>query len=88
MDECQLVLRLDAGTAAQRDVVLCRYVREYLEGEIPNGSDDNGNGLMDERGFSADVADGVWTLRLTVERRDASGRLVTKTHETSVRPRN
>lgn len=88
VDECMLVLRLNAGEADQQDVVLCRYVREYLEGEEQNGIDDNGNGLVDERGFSADVDGGVWNLRLTIERHDANGRLLTNTHETSVRPRN
>lgn len=88
VDECMLVLRLKDGSEDRQDVVLCRYVREYLEGEEPNGIDDNGNGLVDERGFSADVDGDVWNLRLTIERLDANGRRLTNTHETSVRPRN
>lgn len=88
VDECMLVFRQNAGESDQRDIVLCRYVREYLEGEEPNGIDDNENGLKDERGFCANVDGDVWSLRLTIERRDAKGRLLTSTHETSVRPRN
>lgn len=88
VDECILVLTTDVGGADEREVVLTRWVREYLEGEEPNSADDNGNGVEDERGFSLDVVGTVWNVRLTLERHDATGRLVTHTVETSVRPRN
>ena len=68
--------------------VLARFVREYLEGEVPNGKDDNGNGLVDEMGLSFDSIGMVWTVRLTLERRDANGNLCTQTVQTAVKMRN
>lgn len=88
VDEGLLVLRQDPGGPNDRTVVLARHVREYLEGEEPNGLDDNGNGLVDERGLCVSVSGGVYTIRLTLERKDSNGRLLTRTVETSVTPRN
>jgi hypothetical protein len=83
-----IVRRENAGTASERTIVLTRWVRELLEGELPNGEDDNGNGLIDEPGLSFDVIGEVWTIRLTLERPDNKGRLVTHTVQTSVKTRN
>jgi len=88
VDEGQIVQRLNAGRPDEYEVVLSNWVREYLEGEEPNGKDDNGNGLVDEPGLSFDVMGEVWTVRLTLERRDGKGRLATHTVQTSVKTRN
>lgn len=88
VDEQMLVLVESPGLPGEKTVVLSRWVREYLEGETPNGKDDNGNGLTDEPGFALSVSEGVWTIHLTLERLDRSGRNRTHTVETSVRPRN
>jgi hypothetical protein len=63
-------------------------VSEYLEGERPNGTDDNGNGLIDERGLCITVENGIYTIRLTVVGKDSRGRQIFHTVETSVTPRN
>jgi prepilin-type N-terminal cleavage/methylation domain-containing protein len=88
IDECVVVLRTDVGEPTERRIELTRWVPEYLEGEIPNGLDDNGNGLVDERGLSFDLVGDVWTIRLSLERRDGKGRTLVHTVETSVTSRN
>jgi hypothetical protein len=88
IDEGVLVKRVIPASGTTRTTVMTRWVREYLEGEIPNGLDDNGNGLIDERGFCVDRSDDVWILRLTIERSDATGRILSSTAATTVRPRN
>jgi len=88
IDEGEVIRIIDAGTMNERTVVLTRFVREYLEGEIPNGKDDNGNGLVDEPGLCFDAIGDVWTVRLTIEKRDTKGRLVTQTVQTAVKLRN
>jgi type II secretory pathway pseudopilin PulG len=88
VDERRVVLSTDTSVAG--GVVLVENVRELLEGELANGLDDNGNGLIDEPGFCAtyDVASGVVTLRLTIERTAPEGAAVTRTTETAMRLRN
>ena len=88
VDEGIVVWVKDPGGANERLVVLTHWVREYLEGEKPNGMDDNGNGLVDERGLSFDFVGGVLTVRLTLERKDNTGRVHGRTCEVSVTPRN
>jgi hypothetical protein len=71
-------------------VVWARDVSDLLEGEIENDADDNGNGLVDERGLSFEIDDtgNVLTIRLTCERLDEGRRPLRKTVETAVRLRN
>ncbi len=73
VDEGELVFTLNQGTSEERRVVLCRGVREYLEGEVPNGKDDNGNGFVDERGFCFSLDGAVLRIRLSVESRNEAG---------------
>lgn len=72
----------------EQRVVLTKLVRPYLEGELPNGMDDNRNGLIDEKGLSFVVDRNAVHIRLTLERVDANGKLVTSTVETTVTCRN
>lgn len=69
-------------------IVLASGVAELLEGESPNGLDDNDNVLTDETGLSFSANGNVVTIRLTCQRRDEGGRLLTRTAETAVRLRN
>jgi hypothetical protein len=68
--------------------VLTHWVRELLEGEEENGIDDNGNGLVDERGFCVERFGETLVVRLTLQRADAEGHLLTRTAVTSTRVRN
>ena len=63
-------------------------MRELLEGELANGLDDNGNGLIDENGaaFARDGRD--LRLYLTLEGLARDGRPVTRTLETTIWARN
>ncbi len=88
VDEGLLVLVLDQGGPDEREVVLAHDVREYLEGEIGNGADDNGNGLIDERGVAFERLDSDLCLHLTLETLDPAGRAVIRTLETTVWSRN
>lgn len=90
IDECEVVLVENRGTANERRTVLVRRVQELLQGELANGADDNGNGLVDERGFNVErISDGAGlVLRLTVLRRLPEGGLDTQTVETTVWLRN
>lgn len=88
IDELQVVQIVDEGTPTERRIVLATGVPELFDGETANNLDDNGNGLRDERGLSFSAAGSVVTVRLTCQRRDEAGRLLTKTAETAVRLRN
>lgn len=72
----------------ERRVVWSNLVSPFLEGEIPNGMDDNGNGLIDEQGLSFVVEGDSVTIRLTLERLTRDGERVTKMVQTVVTCRN
>jgi hypothetical protein len=86
VDDGVLVLTRDVG-GDERRVILCRGVRELLEGEVADGDDDNGNGVRDEAGFNVHRVGQVLFVRLSVEEALESGTIV-RTLETSVRLRN
>ena len=91
VDEGRLVLIRDWGGPNEIEVVLTRWVAEYLDGESFDPLvvvDDNGNGLIDERGFCVERSGSTITLRLTLSRRGGDGTLATNTAETSVSLRN
>jgi len=87
-DEGLLVLIEESGTPNERRRVLTRWVREHLAGELPNDIDDNANGLVDEQGFVAELVGETLVIRLTLERLDADGRVLTRSTRTSARLRN
>jgi prepilin-type N-terminal cleavage/methylation domain-containing protein len=88
IDEARLVLVRNAGTEAEIEVPWEGGIRSYLEGEVPNGLDDNGNGLVDERGLCFALDGESIVIRLSVEGRDTKGRVMVRTVTTAVRPRN
>jgi prepilin-type N-terminal cleavage/methylation domain-containing protein len=87
-DEGRVVLVEEIGGPAERHRTLTRYVRELQAGELPNGLDDNGNGLIDEKGFVVERQGETLVIRLTLERADAEGRILTRTTKTSAKLRN
>lgn len=88
VDEGRIVLVRNAGTAAETEVALASGICSYLDGEVPNGLDDNGNGLVDERGLCFQLQGESIVIRLSVEGRDSKGRVMVRTVTTAVRPRN
>ena len=83
VDEHRLV-----WTQGTRSVTWARGIRAQLEGEIPNDVDDNGNGMVDERGLCFRLDGDTLTIALSVETRDPDRRLVVRTATTAIRLRN
>lgn len=84
----QVVWRQNPATEAERRVVWCKSVREFLEREVLNGKDDNGNGLVDERGLSFAIEGNKVTVVVCLERRTRDGQSLTETVSTTVTCRN
>ncbi|MCZ6597746.1 MAG: hypothetical protein O7B99_08925, partial [Planctomycetota bacterium] len=84
----KVVWKQNPGTPEERRVAWCNTVRPFLGGELMNGIDDNGNGLIDENGLSFTVdRNAVW-IRLSLERMSKDGSTVTESVETVVTCRN
>jgi len=76
------------GEPGERMATWTRSVREFLEGELQNGVDDNGNGLVDESGLAFVIEGPIVRVLLTLEREGAGDRRLTYTRESLVRCRN
>jgi Tfp pilus assembly protein PilV len=89
IDEGRVTLNTDLAAPAP-DVALVEGVTERLEGEFADAADNNGNGLIDESGLvmTFDAGTSTVTVRLTVARVAANGRLVERSATTTVRIRN
>lgn len=88
VDEKRLVLTIDSGFASQKQVTLAHDVRELASNELPNGLDDDGNGLADEPGFLVTRSGSVLTVRLTIEKFAADGRSAATSLQTAILLRN
>ena len=88
IDEHELWLVRDVGLASEYRTILARAVSAYLEGEAPNAADDNGNGIIDERGFNVALRDGILHVRLSLQGRSPRDEIVTRIAETKVWVRN
>lgn len=84
----QVIWRQNPALVNERRVVWTNWVSSYLEGELPNGIDDNGNGLVDESGLAFSFQGRMVTIRLTLDREGPEGRRMTRTLETRVTLRN
>lgn len=76
------------GEPGERMATWTRSVREFLEGELPNGVDDNGNGLVDESGLAFVIEGSIVRVLITLEREGAGDRRLTYTRESLIRCRN
>lgn len=72
----------------QRRVVWTRLVAPFLEGEIPNGIDDNGNGLVDESGLAFAIEGINVEIHLTLTRVLNDGTVLRRTLTKTVACRN
>ncbi len=88
VDDGQVVLTVRAGQPDEQEIILCRNVKRYWGTEIPNGEDDNGNGLVDEPGLSFELTGDKIIIRLSVQAHTFNGKILTADVETSVRLRN
>jgi hypothetical protein len=80
--------RENPDAADERAVVWTNLVSPLLEGELENGADDNGNGLIDEDGLSFVLEGNRVVIRLSLRRPEVDGRLVEETVESVVTCRN
>jgi hypothetical protein len=80
--------RENPDAAAERRVTWTNHVSPLLEGELINGADDNGNGLVDEDGLSFVLEGNRVVIRLTLHRPEVDGRRVEETIESIVACRN
>jgi prepilin-type N-terminal cleavage/methylation domain-containing protein len=76
------------GQPDEKRIVWSKWVGEYMEGEFPNGEDDNDNGLIDERGLCFVVEGNRVIIRLTIEKPGPDGKLYRRKLETTVTCRN
>ena len=88
IDEGMVVWRRNPGTPQEVWGILARGVAGYLEGESLNSMDDNGNGLVDERGFCVVREGNLVTVRMTLLRAIHDGDAVVRTVSATVRIRN
>jgi len=86
--ENQLMWSSNPDAPEERRVVWSNLVREFLEGEVPNGADDNDNGLVDEKGLSFVIFRNSVTIRLTLEKPGPGGRRMVESVQTTVTCRN
>jgi hypothetical protein len=84
----QLLWSTNPDTPEERSVVWSNLVAPLLAGEQMNGLDDNGNGLIDEKGLSFEIDRDAVTVRLTIERRDEQNKTYDATVTTTVTCRN
>jgi len=88
VDEGVVVWTRDVGSPDEVSVILCHDVSEFAEGEVENDADDDGDGLVDERGFSFERTSSHVHVHLTLARLDAQRRLLTRALEVTLQPRN
>ncbi|MEM7307205.1 MAG: hypothetical protein AAF682_11075 [Planctomycetota bacterium] len=84
VNESKLFWASNPDEADSQRVVWTNLVRPYLEGEIPNGMDDNGNGIIDEKGLSFVVDRRAVTIRLSLARQTDDGEPIVTTVQTTV----
>lgn len=84
----QITWSKNPDVAGEQRVVWTKWVRDYMQGEVQNGVDDNGNGLIDEKGLSFTIEENLVTIRLTLEKIGPDGHPVTVPLETQVDVRN
>lgn len=88
IDEARVFWIEDEGGANERSVVLVNGVRSLMANEVANFIDEDGNGLVDERGLVFQLDGSVLNVQLTLEELDLTGRAISKTFQTAVRIRN
>lgn len=83
----KMVLRVDPD-GMNEEFTITPWVQNLAENEIANALDDNGNGLIDERGLDFQLNGRTITIRLTLGRTDEDAREYVVSSETSIRLRN
>lgn len=84
----QIVWAASPGEVDEQRVVWSNRVQQLMEGEVPNGLDDNGNGLVDEQGLNFFITGNRVTVRLTLAQVDENGDITEHTIESTATCRN
>ncbi|TDJ68565.1 MAG: prepilin-type N-terminal cleavage/methylation domain-containing protein [Planctomycetota bacterium] len=84
----EIVWTRHPGLPPERQLDRVRFVAPFYDGEIANGLDDNGNGLVDEPGFCMTREGDVLTLNLTLQGEDSAGIMLTRSFTTRLHCRN
>ena len=87
-DESVVVLITNPGLPNEERQVLAAGVAPYLAGEVPNGFDDNFNGIEDERGLSLVLQETVLVVRISMQAPGPDGVIITRTVQSKVTLRN
>ncbi|MFT7668564.1 MAG: hypothetical protein ACI8X5_001258 [Planctomycetota bacterium] len=88
MPRGRVIWKREPDSDDELEVTWAKYVPGLLEGEEPNGIDDNGNGMEDESGLAFNLNIKQITVRLTLRRVDSNGIEYTKTRSRRVTCRN
>ncbi len=83
-----ITLTENQGLGNERATQWCSGVTPMLEGEILNGVDDNGNGLIDEPGLCFERAGALVTIRFTLSTSTPDGEALVRTWMTRILCRN
>lgn len=86
-EDGQIVWVQDPGSAQEMEISWSRYVSGMLEGEEPDGEDNN-NGINDEEGLAFNRDVNQITIRLTLARSDSNHVEYTRTRSRRVTCRN
>lgn len=84
----RILWRRAPDTPDEMQTVWTRWVPGMMEGETPNGEDDNGNGLADETGLAFNRDEEQILVRLTLEREDRQKVTYVRTRSRRVTCRN
>lgn len=87
-DQRAVTWRQEDDVLGDRRAVWTNLARPFLEGELPNGLDDNGNGLIDESGLSFTIDDRTVVVRLSLADGRGDAVRLTRTVEATVTCRN
>jgi hypothetical protein len=82
------VLTRDVGALNESSVTLCTDIPELLAGEVANGLDDNGNGVVDESGFNVQRQGSLLAIRVGVVQPGAGSTSANSSVTTSITLRN
>lgn len=81
IDEMEVVHLTDTSAATPIELVVAKGVLEWYPGETVDNTDENGNGLVDEPGFSITEDNGKVTVRLAAGLVDERGTVLVRTAE-------
>lgn len=87
-DRGRVQWRENPGLADERVVTWSNWVPTLFEGESFNGTDDNGNAIVDESGLAFDMRGELVNIHLTIERKGPDGNMTPTTRRIQVACRN